>query len=127
MAMDIINLPQSQLMAFNEGMKRMALAPTLNLLLNAAEADDNIASWRQVFLLVFGATTAALESTDLYPEMIKSTNNLQLLDIIESFSDDEVSEWKQLVRKGLKHGDWNGVVMHRTHHLVIDHPVVLKF
>jgi hypothetical protein len=123
----MLDLPLAQLKAFEDEMKSQSIAGCWDVLLDIAQKNDTVTKWRMLFLTVIHPVTAALESTDMQDRVIATPAFKDVESIVQSLSDEEVDEWKKLVKRGVKDGHWTGLVMHRVYQSAIDHPVVLKF
>jgi hypothetical protein len=106
------NLPQEQLAMFNE---RVAFQQSL-WKDRIRDAEDDI--WRNVLADVLRFLTEELSITDLRGRTIGARSFHQAKDLVETFNDEEIQEWKSGLQKGLKDNDWLDLVTHRTHHFV---------
>lgn len=73
--------------------------------INAARDDSE---WRNFFSLV----TWTLTNKNI-PDILPPQTEAQSIVITNNFSENELREWKDGVRKGLEEGDWTDLVIHR--------------
>jgi hypothetical protein len=84
--------------------------PRWRLFMDNAVNDE---SWKWLISNVLVYLIAVMKSTDDYGDII-DCQPLQADQMVDNFSDQYFKEWKEGVRKGIQHGDWEDLLEHRT-------------
>jgi hypothetical protein len=80
-------------------------------------AGDNTETWRLLFTDIIQHLTAALADTDLCNIYIPPKTQPEAKRLIEHFNDTDLNQWQAGVQKGVKSGDWDDLIAHRTYNL----------
>jgi hypothetical protein len=106
-------LPLAQQTMLNEKMEHYSHSQKWRYLIQKAEDDDS--AWQGiVFSSVLTHLAWALAGTGMKSSII-SINPDNPADILNSFNEDELKQWKAGVYNGLEKNDWIGLMTHRTY------------
>ena len=105
-------LPEPQLTALNDKMKRMSDRKQWQVLVNNAECDDSV--WWALLLQVLMHLTGALASTNMKGSVITSPNFDGADEFVKCFNNEVFEEWKVGVREGVGDNDWTRLIAQRT-------------
>jgi hypothetical protein len=108
-----ILLPHAQLIELSAKMKHKSDRMKWQIFVKEAEADDSL--WWDIHLDVLMHLTEALASTSMKHSVIASPNPERANDIVKSFNEDELEQWKVGVRNGVDRNDWTDLLVHRTY------------
>jgi hypothetical protein len=106
-----IVLPDAQLTELSDNMKRNR--KRWNILIKAAETDDSL--WWHIYSDVLSHLTQELASTDMKRDVIASPNPQGANNILMSFNEDELEQWKVGVLNGVEKDDWIDLILHRMY------------
>jgi hypothetical protein len=108
-----ILLPDAQLIELSTKMKHKADRKKWQMMVKEAEADDSL--WWDINLDVLIYLVQELASTSMKHSVIASPNAERANDIVKSFNEDELEQWKVGVRNGIERNDWTDLLVHRTY------------
>jgi hypothetical protein len=106
-----LGLPQAQLTALNEKMTNLSLRERWQTRMD--EAGDDTSQWRDLSSSVLYFLMAVLARTDRKDSFI-APDIVDADEIVKGFTDDDLREWMDGVQKGLKDGNWEGLLEHRA-------------
>lgn len=78
-----------------------------------AEVDDSL--WRDLLSDILMHLTLELASTNMKGSVIANPDLERADDIVKSFNEDELEQWKVGVRNGVKKNDWIDLLARRTY------------
>jgi hypothetical protein len=120
-----ILLPDAQLTALNHNMKGKSKSRKWQVFLK--EARDNNSLWLDLLSEILSRLTAELAFTNMKGSVIASPNFERADDIVKSFNEDELEQWKVGVRNGVEKNDWLDLIAHRTLHFGLsDHQITFN-
>jgi hypothetical protein len=105
-------LPEPQLTALNDKMKRMSDRKEWQVLINKAECDDSV--WLALLSEVLMHLTGALASTNMKGRVITSPNFDGADEFVKCFNNEVFEEWKVGVREGVGNNDWTLIAQRTT-------------
>jgi hypothetical protein len=105
-----ILLPDAQLIELSAKMKHNADRKKWQMFVKEAEADDSL--WWDILLDVFMYLVQELASTSMKHSVIAPE---RANDIVKSFNEDELEQWRVGVRNGVERNDWTGLLVHCTY------------
>jgi hypothetical protein len=108
-----INLSEDQLNSLKVNMGKVSAMGMWRFRIKNAEDDSE---WRGLLSDVLLFITRELADTDV---VIDRPAIDQAPDIVASFNEDELEEWKAAVRNGVEKGDWTDLIEHRMNFLWI--------
>jgi len=111
-----ILLPDAQLTAFNHNMKGKSKRRKWQVILKGAGDDNSL--WLELLSTILSHLTAELAFTNMKGSVIASPNPERANDIVKSFNEDELKQWKVGVRNGVEKNDWVDLIAHHTLHFI---------
>jgi hypothetical protein len=108
-----ILLPDAQLTTLNDEMKKGSHGQMWQLRLQSAENDESML--RVLLRDVLWYLTRELASTNMKGSVIVNLTLERANDIVRSFNEDELEQWKVGVRNGVEKNDWIDLIVHRTY------------
>jgi hypothetical protein len=108
-----ILLPDAQLSTLSSNMKQKSDRKMWQVIVEEAEVDDSL--WWDVLSDILMYLTQELESTNMKGSVIANLTLKRADDILKSFNEDELEQWKVGVRNGVERNDWVDLIAHRTY------------
>jgi hypothetical protein len=106
-------LPDSQLTALTDIMKHKSDRKKWLVFVKEARDDDTL--WRDLISDVLMHLLGELASTNMKGSMIASPNPERADDIVKSFNEAELEQWKVGMRNGVEKNNWIELIAHRTY------------
>ena len=93
--------------------------------LNLAMALQFPTNWQLLIVTILSWLTGELSETDIRQSIIVPVTVAGAKNLVKSFTDEELEEWKAGVRRGINSNNWNDLITHRTY--FFDHQVSISF
>jgi hypothetical protein len=106
-------LPDAQLSTLAYNMKQRSDRKKWRISVEEAEVDDSL--WRDILSDILMYLTSELASTNMKGSVIAGVDPRRADDIVQSFNEDQLEQWKVGVRNGVKNNDWIDLLARRTY------------